>query len=154
MKVTSILLISLTAFVFSNCNETQQKITDTKEAVAAQGDVTFAKSTFEALAKGDSAVIEKIDWPVFTSLGDNIGASYGALASGVEKQQLASNFITQFATSFRESGGSVEAYKNWRVTLHDSQKTEVAADTSNGVLTIIVSERDGVERVSSINLVK
>lgn len=125
-----------------------------KQEVATAGDVTFAKTTFESLARGDSSVAEKIDWPVFTSLGVNVGASYGALVSGVEKQQWVTNYITQFATSFRESGGSVDGFTNWRVTFHDSQKTEVAADSTNGVLTVVVSERDHVERVSSINIVK
>jgi hypothetical protein len=106
------------------------------------------------LARGDSTVAEKIDWPVFTSMDENLGASYVAVSSGVEKQKMVTSFITQFATSFRESGGSVDNYRNWRVTAHDSQMTEVAADSSIGVLTITVSVRDQVERVSSIRLMK
>ncbi len=154
MKTTSCLTILATAFLLSDCNEAKRKMASVKQEVATAGDVTFAKTTFESLARGDSSVAEKIDWPVFTSLGVNVGASYGALVSGVEKQQWVTNYITQFATSFRESGGSVDGFTNWRVTFHDSQKTEVAADSTNGVLTVVVSERDHVERVSSINIVK
>ncbi|MES2439741.1 MAG: hypothetical protein V4584_11765 [Verrucomicrobiota bacterium] len=154
MKTISLLTILAAPLLFSNCRETKQKIAEAKEEVATAGDVTFAKNTFESLAKGDSAVADKIDWAVFTPLGENLGAAYVALNSAVEKQKLVSGFITQFSVSFRESGGSVDAFTNWRVTAHDSQKTEVAADSTTGVLTIIVSERDGVEKVSSINMIK
>lgn len=116
-------------------------------------DVKFAKETFESLARGDSSVAERIDWAVFTSLGEDFGVSYNALTSGVEKERFVTNFITQFATNFRQSGGSVDNYSNWRVVSHDSIKTEVAADSAKGVLSIIVSERDDVERVSSMNLI-
>lgn len=154
MKIFSFLTLLATPLLLSNCRETRQKMTVAKQEVAAAGDVTFAKNTFESLAKGDSSVSTKIDWPVFTSLGENLGASYVALGSDVEKQKLINSFITQFSVSFRESGGSVDAYTNWRVVSHDSQKTEVAADSTGGALTVIVSERDGVEKISSINVVK
>jgi hypothetical protein len=116
--------------------------------------VTFAKTTFESLARGDSSVANRIDWPVFTSLGQNLGADYTALSSGVEKEKFVNGFITQFAVSFRENGGTLEGFTNWRVVSHDSMKTEVAADSAGGVLTVIVSTRDDVERVSSINVIK
>ncbi len=154
MKTIHLLTILATPLVFSNCRETKETIAETKLKVATAGDVSFAKNTFESLARGDSSVATKIDWPVFTSLGQNMGAAYVALTSGVEKEKFISGFITQFSVSFRESGGSVEGFTNWRVTAHDSLRTEVAADSANGVLTIIVSERDNVERVSSINIIK
>jgi hypothetical protein len=146
-------LVSFSLFLI-NCKETKLKVAELKQEVATVGDVSFAKKTFESLAKGDAAVGEKIDWPIFTSMGDNVGAAYTMLTSGVEKQKLVSSFITQFAVSFRESGGTVEGFTNWRIVMHDSQKTEVAADSPNGVLTVTVSERDHVERVSSINVIK
>ena len=154
MKCTHFIsLFSLFLFL-NNCKETKLKVSELKQDVATVGDVGFARSTFEALARGDSAVANKIDWAVFTSMGVDFGASYVALSSAVEKEKMVTSFITQFATSFRESGGKVEGFTNWRVVSHDSQKTEVAADSPNGVLTVIVSERDNVERVSSINVVK
>jgi hypothetical protein len=154
MKAIHLLTIIAAPLLFSNCRETKHTIAVANKEVATVGDVSFAKGTFESLAKGDSSVADKIDWPVFTSLGENLGASYVGLNSEVEKQKLVSGFITQFSISFRESGGSVDAFSNWRVVSHDSQRTEVAADSAGGVLTIIVSERDGVEKVSSINIVK
>ncbi len=126
----------------------------TKSISGTSGDVSFAKSSFESLAQGDSKAVNAIDWPVFTSMGQNVGSSYTAITSGVEQQKFTQAFVTQFATSFRESGGSVDRFTNWRVTMHDSQKTEVAADSTTGVLTVVVSERDNVQRISSINMIK
>ncbi len=154
MKTTHLLALAIAPLLLSNCRESDRTLSDAKTEVATVGDVTFAKSTFESLARGDSAVADKIDWPVFTATGQNIGAEYVETTSGVEKEKLVSGFITGFATSFRESGASVENFTNWRVSHHDKLRTEVAADSTNGVLTIIVSERDGVERVSSINVIK
>ena len=147
MKTIHYLAIFSIPLLFSNCKET-------KLQVATAGDVSFARNTFESLARGDSKVADKIDWPVFTSMGGNTGSTYVALTSGVEKDQFVTNFISQFAVSFRESGGKIEDFTNWRVSTHDKLKTEVAADSPTGVLTMTVAERDGVERVSSINIIK
>lgn len=154
MKTVYLITLLTAPFLLSNCRETKQTAAEVKSEIATAGDVTFARSTFESLARGDASVADKIDWPVFTSIGENLGASYIALSSGVEKQKLVSAFITQFATSFRESGGSIDGFTNWRVTAHDSTQTEVAADSASGTLTVIVAERDGVEKVSSINMIK
>lgn len=153
MKTTQLLALLVAPLLLSNCRD-GDTLSNAKTEVATVGDVTFAKSTFESLARGDSSVAAKIDWPVFTATGQNIGAEYVETTSGVEKEKLVTGFITGFATSFRESGASVENFTNWRVSHHDKLRTEVAADSTNGVLTIIVSQRDGVEKVSSINVIK
>lgn len=147
MKTIQFLTILAAPLVFSDCKETKQQ-------VVTAGDVSFARNTFESLARGDSKTADKIDWPVFTSMGENVGSTYVALTSGVEKEQFVTNFISQFAISFRESGGKIEDFTNWRVSLHDKLKTEVAADSPTGVLTVTVAERNGVERVSAINVIK
>ncbi len=145
MKIIQLLGVIAAPLLFSNCRETRQDLSKAE-------DLTFARETFESLARGDSKAADRIDWAVFTSLGTNVGATYTALPTAVEKQKFAEGFITQFATSFRESGGSVADFTNWRVTLHDSLKTEVAADSPKGVLTVTVSERDNLDRVSALNM--
>lgn len=117
------------------------------------GDTRFARVTLEALARGESKVAEDIDWPVLTAMDHNVGAAYVALATPEEKARFIEGFITQFATSFRETGGSVESISGWRVAFHDSQRTEVEADAPSGTLRITVSGRNGKERVSSIRIV-
>ena len=154
MKTIYILTILATPLLFSNCKESKRNVSEVKLEAATLGDVSFARKTIESLARGESSVADRIDWPVFSMMGENLGASYVALTSGVEKEKFVNGFITQFALNFRESGGKIENFTNWRVTLHDKLKTEVAADTPNGVLAVVVADRDGVERVSSINIIK
>lgn len=154
MKTITLIALLVSPLLLTNCKETRRGIANAKEDLATAGDVSFAKGTFESLARGDSAAADKIDWPVFTFLGQNIGATYTAFPTAVEKEKFITGYITQFATSFRESGGSIDSFTNWRVVTHDSQKTEVAADGTSGVMTILVSERDNVEKVSSITIVK
>jgi hypothetical protein len=132
------------SFALTNCNKT----------AGQHGDSAFARSTFVSLARGDSDVQSKIDWPTLTALGENVGAKYVAIQSEIEKQNFRNAFVTQFSSSFRENGGSVDNFTNWRVTFHDSLRTEVAADSPGGLLKITVTDRDSVERISSLDIVK
>lgn len=136
-----LLLSAATVSLLPSCRES-----------AATADTGFARETIISLAKGDSAAQTRIDWPVLTAMGQNVGAEYSAIPTEEEKRKFRQDFINQFATSFRESGGSVDNFANWRVTFSDSTRTEVAADAPGGILRITVSERDATERVSSINL--
>lgn len=147
MKLLRLLPLLLMAFLFSQCEKTAGK-------VASKGDLTFAKSTFESLARGDSATIEKIDWATLQSLGQNVGASYVQIPSETEKINFQKAFVTQFSASFREAGGSPDQFENWRVSHHDDLKTEVAADSAGGTVTITVTERDGRERVSGLGFIR
>jgi hypothetical protein len=125
-----------------------------KTATGTAGDVSFAKSAFVALAKGDTAAQDMIDWPTFTAPGENVAAKYNAIPTETEKAQFRSEYVTGFATSFRQSGGSVDSFTNWTVTFHDSTRTEVTAQSPNGLLKLTVSERDSAEKLSAIDVVK
>jgi hypothetical protein len=138
--------ISSTLFL-TQCEKTANKI-------ESKADMTFAKTTFESLAHGDSAVTEKIDWATLQSMGQNVGAVYMQIPSETEKVNFQKAFVTQFATSFREGGGSPDKFENWRVSFHDDLKTEVAADSGGGTVTITVTERDGKERVSGLGFIR
>lgn len=143
MKSIPIAALIATAFTLTNCKDTQKA-----------GDASFARTTFLSLARGDTAVQSKIDWPTLVSLGQNVGAAYVNIPSETEKQEFRNAFVTQFSSSFRENGGSVDNFTNWRVTFHDSLRTEVAADSPGGVLKVTVSERDSVERISALDIIK
>lgn len=147
MKLLRLLPLLLMAFLFSHCEKTVGK-------VASQGDLSFAKDTFESLARGDSAAMEKIDWSMLQSLGQNVGASYVQIPSETEKVNFQKAFVAQFSASFREAGGSPDQFENWRVSYHDDLKTEVAADSAGGTVTITVTERDGRERVSGLGFIR
>lgn len=122
------------------------------EKMEAKGDVTFAKSTFESLARGDTSVAEKIDWETLNSLGIPVGQQYVAFANDADRTNFRKGFVTQFSASFRESGGSVDSFTGWRVTSHDETNTKVTADTTKGRLNLTVSKRDGKERLSAIEI--
>jgi len=135
----------LAALSFTGCE---------KSEIAAKGDVTFARNAFVALAKGDAAAQNMIDWPVFTAPGENVGAKYNAIPTEAEKAQFRGEYVTGFATSFRQTGGSVDAFTDWSVAFHDSTRTEVTAQSPNGVLKLTVSERNATEKLSAIDVVK
>jgi hypothetical protein len=140
----------LSVAALTQCDKADRQV----ERLQGKADMSFAKDTFESLARGDSAVTEKIDWATLTSMGHNVGAAYSQLPSETEKRNFETSFVTQFATSFRESGGSPDKFENWRVSHHDDLKTEVAADSGGGTVTITVTERDGKERVSGLGFTR
>ena len=76
------------------------------------------------------------------------------ISSETEKVNFQKAFVTQFSASFREVGGSPDQFENWRVSYHDDLKTEVAADSAGGTVTIIVTERDGRERISGLGFIR
>ncbi len=143
MRTVIAVLTAAIALVASSCREAE-----------TAGDVGFAKSTFESLVRGDSDVATKIDWETFTSLGVPIGEQYVAMKSDEDRSRFKTGFITQFSSSFRESGASFADFTNWRVTSHDDIHTVVTADSAKGLLNLTVSERDSTERLSAMEIVK
>ena len=130
-------------FAFSYCEKAESK-----------GDVTFAKTAFESLARGETDVRNEIDWATLKSMGQNVGMAYVKIPSETEKVNFQNAFVTQFSSSFREAGGSPDRFENWRVSFHDDLRTEVAADSSGGTVTITVTERDGKERISELGFIR
>lgn len=130
-------------FAFSYCEKTE-----------SNADLSFARSAFESLARGEEGARESIDWTTLNSLGQNVGVAYVQIPSETEKVNFQKAFVSQFSASFREAGGSPDQFENWRVSHHDDLKTEVAADSSGGTVTITVTERDGQERVSGLGFIR
>jgi hypothetical protein len=143
MKSIPFVVATALILVVTGCEKTRQA-----------GDTSFARATFLELVRGDTAVQSRIDWPTFVAMGHNVGADYLLIQSETEKQNFRNAFVTQFSSSFRESGGSADNFTDWRITFHDSLRTEVAADSPGGTLKITVSQRDSTDRVSSIDIVK
>lgn len=121
--------------------------------LSGAADVPFARETFERLARGETAVQESIDWKTLQSLGENTGSQYVVMKSEADQRAFRDAFITQFSSSFRESGGKIENFTNWRAIQSDALKSVVAADSPNGVLRITVTERDNMRRVSGFEMV-
>jgi len=143
MRAFSISLAILMPLAFTQC-----------EKAASTADMSFAKNTFESLARGDSSSRSSIDWSTLQAMGHNVGAVYVQLPSETERANFEQAFVSQFAASFREAGGTPDQFANWRVAHHDDLKTEVAADSNGGTVTITVTERDGKERVSGLGFIR
>lgn len=143
MRSFFLLALALVSLIFTSCDKN-----------ATVGDVTFAKNTFESLARGDSTVTSDIDWETFNSSGVSVGMQYAALPNDSEKESFRKSFVNQFAASFRDSGGKLENFTNWRVTSNDEINTIVTADSPTGVLNLTVSERNGTEKLSAMQVVK
>lgn len=143
MKTITFALAASSAFLLASCKDAGQS-----------ADVAFAKTTFESLVRGDSAVVANIDWEIFNSLGIPMGPQYLAFETEQEKETFKNGFVTQFSASFRDSGGSSENFSNWRETSHDDNHTVVTADSAEGSLKLTVSERDSKKRISAMEIAK
>lgn len=118
--------------------------------VGVSSDLSLAKSTFEALCRGDRSAEEGIDFEVFSSFGTDVGETYRPF-SEVARESFRGAFISQFAISFQEEGASADRFTNWRVENEDSDRMVVACDAPSGaVLMITVSKRDGRRKISSM----
>lgn len=138
------------ALTLTQCDKAEHEMAK----IESKGDVNFAKDAFESLARGDTAAIEKIDWEMLDSMGDNVGAKYSQFPSETQKRNFEKAYVTQFASEFQAAGGTPSQFTNWRVSYHDDIKTEVAADSNGGTVTITVTERDGKERISGLGFIR
>lgn len=143
MTTIALALVATSALFLNSCKDGN-----------ANADVGFAKDTFTSLVRGDSAVANDIDWETFNSLGVPVGPRYIGIKSEPERKSFKTGFITQFSASFRDSGGSIDSFTNWRETSHDENHTVVTADSADGSLQLTVSERDSLKRLSAINIIK
>ncbi len=143
MKLLAFALVASSTLFLNSCKKDD-----------GNADVGFAKSTFAALVRGDSSVANDIDWETFNALGVPVGSQYVALKTEPEMESFKTGFITQFSASFRDSGGSIDSFSNWRATSHDENHTVVTADSAEGSLQLTVSERDSLRRLSVMQIVK
>jgi len=143
MRALSVSFAILMPLAFTQCEKAESKV-----------DMSFAKNTFEALARGEAKARESIDWQTLQAMGQNVGAEYVKLPSETDRVNFQQAFVSQFASSFRQAGGTPDQFANWRVSYHDDLKTEVAADSNGGTVTITVTERDGKERVSGLGFIR
>lgn len=143
MRIFSVICVVIATAFFVSCSGEK-----------SSADFSFAKRAFESLARGDAAVSEDIDWETLNSLGNPVGAQYIALETIEDRENFKKGFITQFSAAFRDSGGSIDDFTNWRVTRNTENITEVTADSAKGALVVTVSERDAKRRLSALKIIK
>ena len=117
----------------------------------AETDVVFAREVVEDLLGGDQSVAEALDWENLKVLGADAGRAYRELPNEEDREDVRRGFIEEFSESFKASGASVGALKNWREEGKEGDTTLVAVDTATGkTMHVLVVRRDGRQLVSEL----
>jgi hypothetical protein len=148
MKYLLLPLILAMPLVTTQCN----RVKSASNSVASAGDYTLAKNTFEGLTHGDTSVAKNIDWEMLKTPEGDFGAAYMQIPTETEKQTKQKTFILDFASNYQKAGAAV--YSNWKVSYHDEFKTEVTADAGTARLVLVVTTRDGKDRLSQITVLQ
>jgi len=86
-------------------------------------------------------------------MGVDVGAMYKSTSGDDARNRETTNFIRGYSTSFKKSGGTVEALTNWREDSRAGTNTVVAADIrSSQRLLITVAHIDGQQKVSTLEI--
>ncbi len=116
-------------------------------------DVQFGKTAFTALATGNTSADAMIDWPNLHAVGIDVGAQYIAMPNDTEKAGFRQGFISSFSSSFQSKGASADSLTNWRV--QDATAHTVTANAASGAtITLTVSQADGTQKISNIEMSK
>ena len=67
----------------------------------------------------------------------DVGAAYSRLPSEQERRDYRRAFIARFAEGFRQGGGQLNAFSQWRVTEPKDGMTVVAADVPKTQRTLL-----------------
>ena len=153
MKKTVLLLI-VSCFFLSACGlggkgSARQS---TKPPPPLKPETDFARDAIVLLTKGDLAVDDMIDWETFKVFDTDVGSKYWYMPGEDAKASFRKSFIESFASSFRNSGQSMEVLRNWKIESKDGTKTTVTADHPNGkTLVFTVLLKDGWQKLSSMS---
>jgi hypothetical protein len=124
----------------------------TKPPPPLKPETDFAREAIVLLTKGDPAVEEMIDWETFKVFDTDVGSKYWYMPGEAAKASFRKSFIESFASSFRNSGQSMEVLRNWRIESKENAKTIVNADHPNGktfVFTVLL--KDGWQKLSGLS---
>jgi hypothetical protein len=121
--------------------------------VSDKADVRFAKTLFLSMLNGTAAE-SAIDWEVFHTDEEDVGAAYKALPNEEEKASFRKSFLIGFAASTPNLKANLAGVTSWRVKSATPSETTVAVDVKWGVISLTVSKRDGNQKLSAIRVEK
>ncbi|MFC1675074.1 hypothetical protein ACFL1K_04245 [Candidatus Omnitrophota bacterium] len=104
-------------------------------------DVLFAR-----LINGRQSVAKFIAWEDLKALGADMAPGYAKLPNEKERNNYKRTFITGFSLGFKQEGGSLQAFTNWRIYAKDSQNVIIAADYPRHKKTLLFTLSKGKER--------
>ena len=115
-------------------------------------DLSFGRSVFYGLIKGNESVKKLIDWDSFKAIGQDLGANYSKLPSAREKEWYKKSFIINCSLGFQSVKGLPGSFINWRLRRSDNQTAVVATDTVGGsTLLLTISKKDKKRKLISID---
>jgi len=115
-------------------------------------DLSFGRSVFYGLIKGNESVKKSIDWDSFKAIGQDLGANYSKLPSAREKEWYKKSFIINCSLGFQSLKGVPGSFANWRLRRSDSQTAVVATDSIGGsTLLLTISKKDKKRKLVSID---
>lgn len=91
-------------------------------------DINYCRSIFNGLIKGNYNVQKNIGWENLTAMGVNAGGVYSNAINDKEKTDYKKFFILNFSRGFRQTGGELKLFTNWRIYDRDMESITVAAD--------------------------
>lgn len=102
----------------------------------------LCQKAFRGLVKGSYGVQKFIDWEHLQAVGVDVGNTYSKFANQKEKVDYKKGFMRGFPLGFKQTGGKLKAFVNWRIFSQDAQKTIIAVDytSKNKTLLFTVSK--------------
>lgn len=104
-----------------------------------QNEVGFCRAVFRNLVNDRQAAQRQIDWERLKAVGVDVGKTYTELPDDQARAQYRKAFIDNFAMGFRQSEGTLEAFRNWRVQARDGERVVVATDYEAKRKTLLLS---------------
>jgi hypothetical protein len=84
-----------------------------------------------------------------------VGKEYRALPNDAEESKYRKEFLAGIALSTPAIKANPDGITNWRVQSETSSETVVAANMNGGaVLTLTISKRDGIQKLSGMDMKK
>ncbi len=100
-------------------------------------DVIRCRDVLVGLAMGNMGVQRSINWEVLEALSGDFGAVYRQLPDEANRLRYREAFIAKFAEGFRQTGGSLAAFGNWRVVEKSNGHVVIATDAPSRNQTVL-----------------
>ncbi len=82
---------------------------------AFENDVDFARRILNDLINGRYSARTSLDWPHLKMMFVDVGAQYSKFQSDEARLNYERSFITNFSQGFKEKGGKIKNFSNWRL---------------------------------------
>jgi len=106
-------------------------------------DIVFTRQTFVNLVQARQSVQNSIDWERFQAMGVDVAQELAKCKTEQERSDFCRLLIQGVATGFKNIGGKLSAFTNWRVYAKDNAQTTVAVDnvTHNKTLLLTITNQ-------------